>query len=127
MGMKTTSWRQFLVGLFVLLSAGTSLAAQRPFLLGTSIVSDLFQYTYENPNDKDLFSLHLDDFIGVPWTQFQNGTSLPASFVTQWSTIQQGAASSGKIIYLAVSPLASRKTLTDRVEANGSKTSNWAP
>lgn len=128
MGIKTSLWRRFLAwGVLAVFLARPSSAAQRPFLMGTSVVSDFFQYTYENPNDKDMYSLHLDDFIGIPWTQFQKGTALPASFVSKWAAIQTGAASSGKVIYLAVSPLGGRKTLTGTLDDNGNKNDSWAP
>jgi hypothetical protein len=109
------------------LTAHPARCAQRSFLMGTSIFSDFFQFTFENPADKDLLSLHIDDFLGIPWTAFKNGTTPPAAWVSRWNPIQAGAASSGKVIYLALSPLSQRKTLTDDVGTNGAKIVNWAP
>jgi hypothetical protein len=119
--------RSFAVVLTAVLVSGPAFAAERSFLMGTSNFSDNFQYTYENLSDKDLIALHLDDFLGIPWENFQNGTPPPAAWVDRWNAIASGAASSGKILYLAVSPLSERKTLTGRIDASGTLHANWAP
>src|SRR5258706_154633 len=105
----------------------SSLAGQRTFLMGTSTFTDFFQFKFENPGDKDFFAVHVDDFLGIPWTAFQNGTTLPASWVSNMQAIQADAQSSGKIIYLALGPLTDRITLAKRVEASGATTNGWAP
>jgi hypothetical protein len=102
-------------------------AEQRPFLMGTSVIAELVTPTFEYLGDKDLLSLHLDDFEGIPWTQFRDNTTLPASWESQWESIRSQSAASGKILYLAVSPLKDRKTLAANVDASGTKTENWAP
>src|SRR5262249_17321686 len=111
----------------LLASAVCVQAAQRTFLMGTSIAAPNLQFSFDNLPDKDLVSLPLDDFIGIPWAQFETGPPLPAAWVSRWTTIQTGAAASGKILYLAVSPLSNRITLTSGVDNNGNMFSNWAP
>jgi hypothetical protein len=102
-------------------------AEQRSFLMGTTMIAELVQPVFENLDDKDLLSLHLDDFLGIPWTQFQNGTALPSAWTSQWATIQSQAASSGKVLYLALSPLKNRKILTDNITDAGTQVPGWAP
>jgi len=107
--------------------AVASPAAQRPFLMGTSTFADYFAFAFENPQDKDFFSIHVDDFLNIPWTAFQNGTALPVSWVATVQGIQTNAVSSGKLIYLALGPLHNRTTLAGNVDASGNVTNNWAP
>lgn len=102
-------------------------AANRSFLMGTTIMADFFQFKYESLGDKDMISIHVDDFIGIPWTQFEHGSPLPASWVSQVAAIRDGAAVSGKVIYLALGPLEGRKILAKRVDDSGALVSNWAP
>ncbi len=118
---------KMLKALALVFFAAPVFAAQRSFLMGTTVIHDIVQVSFENLSDKDLLSLHLDDFLGIPWNQFQNGMPLPVSWVSQWTNIQTQAQSSGKVLYLAVSPLADRKRLTDTISSNGTKTSHWAP
>jgi len=94
--------------------------------MGTSTFADFFEFSYENGADKDLFAVHVDDFLGIPWPEFQNNTALPAVWVSRVQTIANGAAASGKTIFLALGPLAERKTLAGYVNASGSKVENWA-
>lgn len=95
--------------------------------MGTSVFADLFQYKFENLGDKDFLSIHVDDFLGVPWDNFKNGTPPPAAWAAKWEALASSAAASGKILYLSVSPLSGRKTLTDRVLSNGTTQGGWAP
>jgi hypothetical protein len=128
MNKGTSSWKQVVaLGVIALCGAVPSPAAQRPFLMGTSFVHDFFQFGIENPQDKDLVSLHVDDFFGIPWTNFENGTPPPAGWAAQMQGFQTGAAASGKIIYLALGPLTNRTTLAGNVDASGVNHNNWAP
>jgi len=116
-----------LLVLFVLLGTAGAQAAERRYLMGTSTFADFFEFKFENPTDVDFYSIHVDDFLGIPWTEFENGTALPAAWETRVQTIATNAAASGKPIYLAVGPLKDRKTLAGQVDASGSKVENWAP
>ncbi|HNA60270.1 MAG TPA: hypothetical protein PLT11_04350 [Elusimicrobiota bacterium] len=114
-----------------LLAGGPLWAADRPFLMGKtpiSISTSVFPvWSFENMDDQDLVSIHGDDFLGIPWDQFADGGPLPASWVRQWSAIAEAAIQSGKIRYLALSPLDSRKTLAQKVDAAGAKQTGWVP
>src|SRR5687767_7633128 len=100
-------------------------AEERPFLMGTTMIAEFTESRFENLEDKDLLALHLDDFLGVPWIQFRDGMALPASWISQWESIRSQAASSGKVLYLALSPLQDRKTLTGTINSAGTKVNNW--
>ncbi len=104
----------------------------RTFWMGTtpfSATPTSFPYwKFENLNDKDLLSIHADDFWGVPWDQCNAaGCSLPASWAAKWATLANAARATRKTMYLAVSPLGARKTLAAKLDANGNKIENWAP
>ncbi len=104
----------------------------RSFLMGTSpffATSTAFpDWRFENLDDKDLLSIHGDDFWGVPWEQCNAaGCTPPQAWVTQWTNFSNTARDTGKSIYLSLSPLGGRKTLAPRLDANGNKVENWAP
>ena len=104
----------------------------RSFWMGTTpffATSTLFpDWRFENLDDKDLLSIHVDDFWGVPWDQCNaSGCTPPAAWVTQWTNFTNTARGQGKTLYLALSPLGGRKTLAARLDANGNKIENWAP
>lgn len=86
-------------------------------------------WRYENMGERDLLSLHVDDFLGVPWDYCNASgcTGLPASWQSYWETLAANARATGKPIYLAVSPLGDRKTLARRVKADGTLEDGWAP
>jgi hypothetical protein len=85
-------------------------------------------WRFENLDDKDLLSVHADDFWGVPWDQCNAaGCTPPAAWAAKWTNFANAAASQGKTLYLALSPLGGRKTLAARLDANGNKVENWAP
>ena len=103
----------------------------RPFQMGTTpffATPALFpDWRFENLEDKDLLSIHVDDFWGVPWNQCNaTGCTPPPAWVNQWTTFAADARATGKTLYLSLSPLAGRKTLAARLDANGNKTENWA-
>lgn len=102
-------------------------AAPRPYLMGTSTFADFFEFKYENLDDKDMISVHIDDFIGVPWDEFRDGTPPPQPWVTRVETIRSGAAASGKVVFLSLGPLGGRKTLASKVDATGAPVQDWAP
>jgi hypothetical protein len=104
----------------------------RSFWMGTTpffATPTLFpDWRFENLDDKDLLSIHADDFWGVPWDQCNaSGCTPPAAWATQWTNFASAARSQGKTLYLALSPLGARKTLAARLDANGNKIENWAP
>jgi len=105
--------------------------ATRSFLMGTTPFfarpSTFPDWRFENPEDKDLLSVHVDDFWGVPWVEFRDGTARPAAWESKWAALANNVRASGKILYLAVSPLGGRKTLAPRVKADGSTEADWAP
>lgn len=108
-------------------SGGTT----RAFMMGTTpffmTPTEFPNWRFENLDDKDLLSLHADDFLGVPWVEFRDGLPRPAAWENKWTTLANNASATDKTLYLAVSPLGGRKTLTPRVRADGSTESNWAP
>ena len=81
----------------------------------------------ENLSDKDIVSVHVDDFLGIPWSNFRNGTVPPAAWVAKWNMIRSSAAATGKVLYLAVSPLSNRRTLIKDVDSDGNFITEWAP
>jgi hypothetical protein len=86
-------------------------------------------WRFENMGERDLLSLHVDDFWGVPWDYCNAAgcSNLPASWRTSWENLASQARATGKPIYLAVSPLGDRKTLARRVLPAGTLQDNWAP
>lgn len=86
-------------------------------------------WRFENLDDRDLLSVHVDDFWGVPWDQCNAAgcTNLPASWVAKWQSLAASAQASGKTIYVAMSPLGDRRTLTRRVLASGALEDHWLP
>lgn len=107
-------------------------APTRTFLMGTTpffTTPTVFpDWRFENLDDKDLLSLHADDFWGVPWDQCNaTGCTPPAAWVAKWTTFANDALRKGKTLYLALSPLHARKTLTAKLDTNGNKIENWAP
>lgn len=107
-------------------------AAQvRSFYMGTSpffaTATAFPDFRLENLDDKDLLSVHVDDFWGVPWDQCAGAacTGLPAAWVSRWQQLATAAQGSGKTLYLAVSPLAGRRTLAGSVQADGSVLQGW--
>jgi hypothetical protein len=107
----------------------------RPFLMGSTpffarhdgskiIFPD---WRFENLDDRDLVSLHVDDFWGVPWDYCDTSacTNLPQAWVDQWQQLANTANAAGKTLYLALSPLGERKTLAPKVVADGTTQANW--
>lgn len=96
-----------------------------PFFATPSVFPD---WRFENLDDKDLLSIHVDDFWGVPWDQCNAaGCTPPAAWAAKWTSFADNARATGKTLYLAVSPLGGRKTLAARLDASGNKVENWAP
>jgi hypothetical protein len=105
--------------------ARSFLMGSTPFFATPTAFPD---WRFENLDDKDLLSLHVDDFWGVPWDQCDaSGCTPPAAWVAKWTTFANDAKSKGKTLYLALSPLGARKTLAARLDSNGNKVENWAP
>lgn len=83
-------------------------------------------WRFENLDDKDLLSIHVDDFWGVPWDQCNTaGCTPPAAWVTKWTDFANTAKSQGKTLYLALSPLQDRKRLAPKVDASGNPVRSW--
>jgi hypothetical protein len=82
---------------------------------------------FENLDEVDLLSLHLDDFWGIPWDSFKANVPPPASWAAKWQGVKNAAQASGKTLYLSISPLGSRITLTRKVDVSGNTQDNWAP
>ena len=95
-----------------------------PFFATPALFPD---WQFENLDDKDLLSLHVDDFWGVPWVEFRDGTPRPAAWENKWTAFANASRATGKTLYLAVSPLGGRKTLAPSVNASGDTVANWAP
>ena len=54
---------------------------------------------FENLDDKDLLSIHADDFWGVPWGQCNApGRTPPAAWAAKWTNFANAAASQGKTL-----------------------------
>ena len=108
---------------------GSLHAADRPYFMGTSpffaSTTTFTDFRWENMDDKDMISLHMDDFYGIPWQSFVDQTPPPAAWTDKWTTLAQTARAQGKTIYLSVSPLSGRKTLTDDVDALGNRIKDW--
>jgi hypothetical protein len=111
--------------------SGSNGGSTRSFLMGSTpffgTPSAYPDWKFENMGERDLLSLHVDDFFGVPWDYCSASgcTNLPANFVSNWQSLVSQAHASGKRIYLAVSPLGDRKTLAGRVLANGTRQEHW--
>ncbi|MFO0668666.1 MAG: hypothetical protein U0235_03415 [Polyangiaceae bacterium] len=103
----------------------------RTFFMGSSpffaTQSAFPDFRFDYLVDVDLLSLHVDDFFGVPWSQLEAGTALPSAWTAKWSKAAAGAATTGKPIFLTVSPLGDRKTLARAVSDDGATSDRWAP
>lgn len=114
-------------------ATGGTPAATRSFLMGASpffaTPTRFPDMRMEDMADRDLLSLHLDDFWGVPWDycNAQGCQNLPGEWVRQWQDLARTAQASGKPLYLALSPLSGRKTLAAGVLADGRRGGEWAP
>lgn len=100
-----------------------------PFHAGVNATSILFpDWKFENMGERDLLSLHVDDFWGVPWDYCtaDGCSNLPAAWTNNWQRLAANAKASGKTIYLALSPLTDRRTLAGRVLPNGTIQSHWS-
>ena len=84
-------------------------------------------WRFDHLADKDLLSVHADDFWGVPWIQFRDNAALPQPWVDKWTAFANSARATGKARYLALSPLTDRITLASDVQADGSTRTRWAP
>lgn len=85
-------------------------------------------WRFENLEDRDLLSLHVDDFWGVPWAHCDAaGCAPPAAWAARWVSFADTARATGKVLYLSMSPLGGRKTLAPLVDPAGNKVENWAP
>lgn len=104
-------------------------APTRPYRMGTTpffATPTLFpDWQFENLEDKDLLSIHADDFWGVPWVEFRDSLPLPAAWANKWAALASAAQATGKPLYLAVSPLGNRRTLAPSVDASGNPVANW--
>lgn len=110
-------------------------AATRSFLMGATpfqvgVVNGTVAFPdwkFENLADRDLLSLHADDFWGVPWSHCSAAgcSGLPPTWVAQWAQLAADAQATGKPLYLALSPLSDRRALARRVEADGSLLDYW--
>jgi len=105
--------------------------ATRSYYMGTTPFSatpvSFPDWRMDYLDDKDLLSIHADDFYGVPWVEFRDNLALPAAWVSKWAGLAGAAQGTGKTLYLAVSPLGNRRTLAPRVDAGGNPVANWAP
>jgi hypothetical protein len=84
-------------------------------------------WRFENLDDRDLLSLHVDDFWGVPW-DYCSATAcsnLPQPWVDQWQQLADAAKAAAMPIYLSLSPLGDRRTLAPNVLSNGSTRAGW--
>jgi hypothetical protein len=95
-----------------------------PFFASPALFPD---WRFENLADRDLLSLHVDDFWGVSWDQCSSTgcVNLPAKWTKDWQDLAAQAHASQKPIYLALSPLGERRTLARRVLADGSFQDHW--
>ncbi len=116
-------------------SNNTPTTETRPFLMGSTPFDashdgtnvTMPDWKFENLSDRDLLSLHVDDFWGVPW-DYCDATAcsnLPQAWVDKWQQLVNSANATGKPIYLALSPLGGRRTLAPTVQADGSTQDNW--
>ncbi len=107
----------------------------RPFLMGSTPYFTRFDgaqviapdWRFENLDDRDLLSVHVDDFWGVPWDYCDASgcTNLPAAWVAQWQQLASDAKATGKRLYLALSPLGGRRTLAPNVLPSGATQADW--
>ncbi|MEJ2393373.1 MAG: hypothetical protein P8Z77_01100 [Candidatus Thiodiazotropha sp.] len=107
----------------------------RPFLMGSTPFFashngsnvTMPDWRFENLDDRDLISLHVDDFWGVPWDYCDATacTNLPQPWIDQWQQLATAAKATGKRLYLAASPLGGRRTLAPKVLADGSTQADW--
>lgn len=117
--------------LYACSGGGGGSTATRSYWMGTTpffATPSLFpDWRFENLEDKDLLSIHADDFWGVPWEQCNaSGCTPPAAWVSKWTNLANSANSQGKTLYLALSPLQDRKRLAPRVDsASGNPVRSW--
>ncbi|MES9862203.1 MAG: hypothetical protein ABW157_14445 [Candidatus Thiodiazotropha sp. LLP2] len=107
----------------------------RPFLMGSTPFSMrhngrnivMPDWQFENMEDRDLLSLHADDFWGVPWDYCDatGCSNLPQAWVDQWQQLANSANATGKPVYLALSPLEERIALAPNVLPDGTNQANW--
>jgi hypothetical protein len=116
----------FVLAMLAILAGGISACGpagpSRSFYMGTTpffttpaVYPD---WRMENLGDKDLLSVHADDFMGVPWVEFRDDLPLPSAWVSKWTDLATQAQATGKTIYLAVSPLGGRRTLAPKVDSS---------
>lgn len=118
----------------VLLLQGTARSEDRPYFMGTTpffaSLNSFPDWRFENMDDKDLISLHADDFLGIPWENFMTGSAPPTDWTAKWENLANSAAASGKPIYVSLAPLGGgtgRRSLTVGVDGTGNKSAeNWA-
>lgn len=110
---------------------GSPGTATRSYWMGTTpffaTPTSFPDWQFENLEDKDLLSIHADDFWGVPWDQCNaSGCTPPAAWVSKWTSFANSANSQGKTLYLALSPLQDRKRLAPKVDnTTGNPVPNW--
>ena len=109
----------------------------RPFLMGATPFFTQYDATtgkvtfpdwrFENLDERDLLSLHVDDFWGVPWDYCDAAacTNLPPSWTEKWQALNDQAKATGKRLYLSVSPLGDRRTLAPTVLPDGGTQAGW--
>ena len=99
-----------------------------PFSVSHNGSETLFaDWKFNHAADRDLLSLHVDDFYGVPWDYCDASgcTGLPPAWVSKWQNLASNAAAQKQLVYLAVSPLGGRRTLAPNVLADGSTQDGW--
>ncbi|MBU1236546.1 MAG: hypothetical protein KJ634_11100 [Gammaproteobacteria bacterium] len=107
-------------------------AETRSFLMGSTPFfgspTSFPDWRFENMGDRDLLSVHVDDFWGVPWDQCDaSDCTVPSVWDTKWRDFATAVRGTGKTIFLTVSPLSDRKTLAKRPLANGALEEHWLP
>ncbi len=85
-------------------------------------------WRFDHTDDRDLLSMHVDDFWGVPWDYCDaSGCTVPTAWDSKWRDLAATARVTGKTIYLAVSPLSDRRTIAKRELADGATEEHWLP
>lgn len=79
--------------------------------------------------DADVVAIH-QEFYGVPWAAFEQGSAPPAEWTRELTTLRDAAVRAGKPIFLSINMLAgSRNTLAERTVIRDGKVEtedNWA-
>ncbi len=93
-------------------------AAPYQFQLETYTARDNFDTTGFS-GKVDLLSLHMD-FFGIPWTEFSNGSTPPAAWLSKMAEIKQLVDNLGVGVFLSLTPLSNmRDSLKDNAKDEG--------